>query len=289
MTWRVLELFSGIGGWRAALSERGRVVAAFDIDREANATYARNFGDWPLTRELARLGADELRALAADTWLLSPPCQPFCRQGRHRGMDDPRSAAFRHLMGLFEVAPPERLVLENVPGFLGSSAHELLAAQLTRHGLQRVDIELCSTHFGVPNRRPRAYVLASRHPFTARPGPPRDPSPLRELLDADDDPTLYPKPSELSRHWPGLDLVRPADRRSACFIGGYGQRFVGSGSFLVTESGTRRFSPAEIARLLGMPDAFSFPDGLSRERQYRLLGNGLSIPVARWALGQLDG
>jgi site-specific DNA-cytosine methylase len=62
---------------------------------------------------------------------------------------------------------------------------------------------------------------------------------------------------------------------------------VGSGSFLMTERGVRRFSPSEVARLLGLPEAFRFPEALSLEARYRLLGNSLSIPVAAWALDHL--
>jgi len=62
---------------------------------------------------------------------------------------------------------------------------------------------------------------------------------------------------------------------------------VGSGPFLKTDRGVRRFSPAEVARLLGLPPGFRFPESLSFEARYRLLGNGLSIPVASWALDHL--
>ena len=46
-------------------------------------------------------------------------------------------------------------------------------------------------------------------------------------------------------------------------------------------------SPSEVARLLGLPEAFRFPEALSLEARYRLLGNSLSIPVAAWALDHL--
>ena len=63
--------------------------------------------------------------------------------------------------------------------------------------------------------------------------------------------------------------------------------YVGSGSFLVTERGVRRFSPTEVARLMGLPEAFRFPSDLGLEKRYKLLGNGLSIPVAAWVLKHL--
>ena len=283
---RILELFSGLGGWRVALQNRGTVLAAYDVSEAANVTYALNHGDVPRAKELAHVPLSELVALGADTWLLSPPCQPFCHMGKHEDLADRRSRAFLHLMELFEQAPPERLVLENVPGFLGSEAHALLSRHIQHHGLHQVDLQACPSRFGLPNQRPRVFIVASRQPMKALPLPDLPQRPLAEFLDATEDEGLYLRAETHTRHYQGLDLVTPSDRRSACFIGGYGRRFVGSGSFLQTERGVRRFSPAEVARLHGLPEGFRFPEALSLEVRYRLLGNGLSIPVAAWALDQ---
>lgn len=284
---KVLELFSGLGGWRLALGVRGTVAAAYDVSEAANATYALNHGEAPKARELATLPLTDLAAAGADTWLLSPPCQPFCRMGNRQGLADRRSRAFRHLMDLFREAPPERLVLENVGGFLGSDAHALLVERLRGHGMHQLDLEACPSRFGLPNQRPRVFILGSRKPLGATPRPERPPRPLSDFLDAEEDDTLYLAPEALARHRHGMDFVTPEECRSTCFIGGYGQRFVGSGSFLRTARGARRFSPLEVARLLGLPENFRFPPGLSLEARYKLLGNGLSIPVAAWVLDHL--
>lgn len=284
---RVLELFSGVGGWRFALPPTASVVAAYDMSPAANATYALNHGERPRPRELATIPPRELADLGADTWVLSPPCQPYCRMGLKADLADARARAFLRLLEVLEEAPPERLVLENVEGFLESESHARLAEVLGRKGFHRRTLRLCPTALGVPNLRPRVYVLASREPLPARALPGGELGPLSAYLDAVEDPALYLPEPVRAKHWMGLDLVRPEDRRSACFIGGYGQRFVGSGSFLVTERGVRRFSPAEVARLLGLPGTFRFPEGLGLEKRYKLLGNGLSIPAARWVLGHL--
>jgi len=284
---RVLELFSGLGGWRCALGDRGRILAAYDISEAANATYALNHGDVPKARELATAPLAELAAHEADTWLMSPPCQPFCRMGNHRGLEDRRSRALLHLMEIFRQAPPDHLVLENVEGFLGSDAHALLSERIRAHGMHQLDLQACSSHFGLPNQRPRVFIVASRKPLKALPQPQLPTRPIAAFLDAAEDEGLYLRAAQDIRHHQGLDLVDAGDCRSACFIGGYGRRFVGSGSFLKTERGVRRFSPAEVARLLGLPEGFRFPEALSLETRYRLLGNGLSIPVAAWALDHL--
>ncbi len=284
---KVLELFSGIGGWRYALPPSASVVAAYDVSPAANATYAWNHGDTPRPRELATIALKELADLGADTWVLSPPCQPYCRMGLKADLADPRARAFLRLLEILEAAPPERLVLENVEGFLESESHDRLVELLGRKGFHRRTFRLCPSSFGVPNLRPRVYVVASRAPIPERELPVVAPRPVSEYLDAVEDPDLYlPEPLR-AKHWMGLDLARADDVRTACFIGGYGQRFVGSGSFLVTERGVRRFSPTEVARLMGLPETFGFPEGLALEKRYKLLGNGLSIPVVRWVLAHL--
>ena len=128
-------------------------------------------------------------------------------------------------------------------------------------------------------------MVASRGPLEARDLPDLPAAPLRAFLDPVEDPGLYL--GEALRHRPGLDLVTAESRRTACFIGGYGRRFVGSGSFLQTEHGVRRFSVAETARLLGWDPVPEFPDEVGAEGRYKLLGNGLSIPVAAWVAGHL--
>jgi site-specific DNA-cytosine methylase len=207
--------------------------------------------------------------------------------GNRLDLEDPRSRAFRSLMAALAEAPPEHLVLESVEGFLGSGAHGLLTRVLEDGGYHRREFRLCPTAFGLPNLRPRVFVAASRRPLLTPPRPEGAPGPVGDFLDPVEDPTLY-LDGEALRHWAGLDLVRPEDRRTACFIGGYGRRYLGSGSFLATPEGVRRFSPAEVARLMGLPDTLRFPAGLALETRYKLLGNGLSQPVARWVLRHLD-
>ena len=284
MSIRAIEFFSGLGGWRYSLGDRGRVIRAFDISGPANDTYELNHGDRPSTRELATLREGELAGLEAGLWLLSPPCQPFCRMGKGLDLEDSRSQAFINLMGILDRQPPRSLALENVEGFLGSKAHALLIGLLHKHGFSWQEHRLCPTRFGIPNARPRVYLVASRGPLAHEEAPSLEPGPLAPFLDAEEDPSLYLPEAILDRHGPGLDVVRPKDRRSACFIGGYGRRWVGSGSVLRTSQGVRRFSPREVGRLLGLPTGFRFPPELSLENRYKLLGNSLSLPVAGWVL-----
>jgi len=282
---RVIEFFAGMGGWRRAFGERAAIAAAYDISPPALATYARIWGERPIARELATVSAAEILRHGADTWAMSPPCQPFCRMGNRQDLEDPRSRAFLRLMELLGEHPPEHLVLESVEGFLGSGAHALLTDRLRESGFRALEYTLGPQRFGLPNLRPRVFVVASRRTLEDRELPALPTAPLRRFLDPVEDPGLYL--GEALRHRPGLDLVTADSTRTACFIGGYGRRYVGSGSFLETERGVRRFSVAETARLLGWEPAPAFPEEVSAEGRYKLLGNGLSIPVAAWVAGHL--
>ncbi len=285
MTWRILELFSGVGAWRWAAGGSGTVAAAYDISTEANRTYALTHSDPPIVRELATVRAEELASHGADTWLLSPPCQPYCRMGRRLDLADRRAAAFVHLVAMVGSGAMQRLALENVEGFLGSEAHALLIDRLHREGFDHREFQLCPTRFGIPNRRPRLFLVASRRPLVDLQPPDLPAGPVSAFLDSEENSALYLDERALARHGPGLDIVTGDSRRTACFIGGYGRRYVGSGSFLRTERGIRRFSPAEIARLLSFPEVPAFPEDLPLAVRYKLLGNALNVAVARWVLG----
>lgn len=260
------------------------MAAAYDISETANRVYALNHGLIPAARELATVRAAELAAHQADTWLLSPPCQPYCRMGRHRDLEDPRSQALLHLVEVLGEVRLQRLAMENVEGFAGSDAHTRLMDRLRSRGFQVREFRLCPTRFGFPNQRPRWFLAASRKPL-AEPEPlEASPRRLGDFLDAVEDPELYLDDAAWAKHGQGLDLVRADDRRSCCFIGGYGRKFVGSGSFLRTAIGVRRFSPAEIARLMGFPRVPDFPENMPLEVRWKLLGNALNVAVARWLL-----
>lgn len=286
----VLELFSGIGGAAAALGEAARVVEAIDIDRVALAVYAANLPHPTAVRNLCGLEPAACPAMAADLWWLSPPCQPFTRRGRRRDDADPRAAALLHLIGQLERVLPRYLALENVPGFEGSRTHGRLRDTLEAAGYRVAEHLLCPSELGLPNRRRRFYLVASRDaPLAPLPRP--DPAERRLAAYLDPEPDLAVAPELLSRYRHAVDVVRAddPDAVTACFTAAYGRSPVRSGSFLDPGEGrpVRYLSPSEILRLLGFPESFRLPAALPRARAWRLVGNSLSLPPVRTVLAQI--
>lgn len=300
---RVLELFSGIGGVAAALAQPprlGTVIQAVDIDPDCGQVYRLNHGLRPdaMTLESASVWKARIRHREAGLWWFSPPCQPYCRRGKQADQD-PRRAALQKITKVLAetTSPPQAVAMENVPEFAGSSDRDDLVAALRARGMLVREQQLCPTDWGIPNRRVRYYLTAwqAAGPTASRPPHAQSPQtrglqPLAGFLDPQPAPELWVDDNFSERYGQAIDRVTAEDARSvtACFIGGYGKSLLKAGSYLQLPGGRlRRFSPCEIQRLLGFPDAYRWPENLATRRRYKMLGNSLSVPVVRAVLETL--
>ncbi|XP_065192111.1 tRNA (cytosine(38)-C(5))-methyltransferase-like [Sycon ciliatum] len=166
---RVLEFYSGVGGMHFAAKASGfatTVVSAFDINTLANSVYQHNFCKTPVSsRNIESLSAEELDAFKADAFLMSPPCQPYTRQGLQAGSTDPRSQSFLALLDALPKLkhPPRFLLIENVKGFDTSETRDETIRILESCAYNVEEYLLSPIQCGVPNSRLRYYLLASRN------------------------------------------------------------------------------------------------------------------------------
>ena len=283
---RVLELFAGIGGFAAAFPNL-EIVEAVDIDQNACEVYSLNFNHRYSVKEIASIPLDCFSHYKADLWWMSPPCTPFTRRGTRRDLDDPRTDSLLHLIRAVATHRPPLVCVENVVGFESSHAFQYLHDQWTVAGYHVQTYALCPTTLGWPNRRPRVYCIASLDGKPEILPPIRKPRSLSQFIDYDITPESHPvlwlDTKTVDRYFDSMDRVSLANDSAitACFASSYGKTIVRSGSYLETPFGHRRFSPREVARLLGFNDVFRLPDTLSVQRQWHLLGNSLSLPAVR--------
>ena len=295
-----LELFCGIGGFAAAAAGSPvRVVGALDQSPAALAVYRLNFpGHNAGPADLERITAEDLAGFGADLWWLSPPCQPYSVRGRGRDLTDPRARSLLRLMTLLAELPagqlPRHVALENVPGFARSRARQQLVERLGERGYACREHQLCPTELGVPSRRPRYYLVASRAPLAPRrPRPAVPPRLLGNYLDHSLEASLLAEltvPEEVvTRFGEGLRILDPHDPQAytTCFTGGYGKSLMHAGSYLRCGQGVRRFTPQELAAILHFPPAFRFPDAMPLRKRWHLLGNSLSVAAVREVLRDL--
>ncbi|XP_035210068.1 tRNA (cytosine-5-)-methyltransferase-like isoform X2 [Stegodyphus dumicola] len=171
--YRLMELYSGIGGMRYAIEAAGipfEIVAAFDINPFVNKIYCHNFGFHHLSRNILSLTAAEVECLKVDIITLSPPCQPFTRVGLKRDIEDERTNSFLHVLNVISELQkkPLYLILENVQGFENSQTRKKLIETLKKSGYRYQEFLLSPKDFGIPNSRLRYYIIAKQQqlPFS---------------------------------------------------------------------------------------------------------------------------
>ena len=96
-----------------------------------------------------------------------PPCQGFSTAGR-RNRDDPRNTLVRHYLRFIDLVRPMFILMENVRGFRsmpvdpgGNMTYaEHVVSELQRLGYDVWTSLLVASDWGVPQRRPRFFVIA---------------------------------------------------------------------------------------------------------------------------------
>jgi site-specific DNA-cytosine methylase len=294
---RSLELFCGIGGFAAATYGRVEITQGIDLSEHALAVYKHNFPTHKIRQiSLDRVKPEVLNESDPDLWWLSPPCQPYTVRGVQQDLEDHRALSLIHLLNLLRAGEvgPRTIAMENVEGFLESRARQLLLETLDGAGYaHRVERLLCPTALGVPARRLRYYLVASRDPLLSAPKPALHTRALVDYLDAGPvDEALVVPAEDVAKHGPGmriLDVEAPGVELN-CFTSAYGKTFRCAGSYIQLADGrVRRFSPDELLRLMCFPDWYSFPDGMTQRMRYKHIGNSLSIAAMREILRVIPG
>jgi DNA (cytosine-5)-methyltransferase 1 len=177
----MIDLFAGCGGMTSGfMAAKGfKPVMSVEFDLHAAATYAANYGEshtW--YADIATIPDEKIPQV--DLIIGGPPCQGFSNLGS-RNVNDPRNKLWKEYIRFVRHARPKVFVIENVDRFFSSSEFALLKAEAAQGGLLE-DYELSSgfllaADFGVPQRRKRTIVIASRIgriplpvPTHARPG-----------------------------------------------------------------------------------------------------------------------
>lgn len=173
----MLDLFAGAGGFGLGFrlaSDSYKVICSLEIDRWAVATLKAN------KTEKQRIIQDDIRSfdtsekiLAAcptkiDVIIGGPPCQGFSVAGPAKDVKDPRNSLFKNFAQWVDVLQPQVFVMENVRGLLtrknekGEKVIEIIKKTFTSIGY-KVDIwELNAANYGVPQNRPRIFIVGDK-------------------------------------------------------------------------------------------------------------------------------
>jgi DNA (cytosine-5)-methyltransferase 1 len=164
---RSIEICAGAGGQALGLEQAGfHHVALVEMDHYACATLRANRPRWNIIEGDVKLfSASAYRNI--DLFAGGVPCPPFSVAGMQLGKDDDRDL-FPEALRLIKECHPKAVMLENVRGLFApkfaeyreSIIKELAALNYT------CDWRLINAcHYGVPQYRPRAILIALKRPY----------------------------------------------------------------------------------------------------------------------------
>ena len=185
-------LFAGIGGFELGLARAGHETGLLcDVLPAARAVLATRFPGAAYHDDIAKL-----RSLPAEVELVCAgfPCQDLSQAGRTAGLGGARSGLIAEVFRLLARRKVGTVVIENVPFMLqlrGGDAMRAIAGEFERLGYRWAYRVVDTWSFGLPQRRERVVLVASRS---------LDPA---EVLLADERPIERP-PTDLARRAHGF-------------------------------------------------------------------------------------
>lgn len=174
-TFKYIDLFAGIGGFAAALnSYGGEGVYSVEIDKDASAVYARNWGHSPLGDITTDANEATMNVPRHDILAAGFPCQPFSKSGAQKGMEETRGTLYWNILLIIKAHHPSVVLLENVRNLAGPRhihEWEVIIRTLREEGYVVSDVPaIFSPHLlppskgGRPQIRERVFITATYAP-----------------------------------------------------------------------------------------------------------------------------
>lgn len=170
----VVDLFCGIGGLSAGFRNEGfGVLAGFDSDSTCRYAYEHNIGATFKATDVSTLDPAQIESMyspdAKRILVGCAPCQPFSLYtGRYRRAPRPEKSDLRwqlleEFARIIEAVRPDVVSMENVPRVVLHPVFSRFTARLEAAGYTVTFHKVRAEDYGVPQRRARLVLFASRH------------------------------------------------------------------------------------------------------------------------------
>lgn len=154
---RVLDLFSGIGGFSLGLERAGMETIAFcEINPERRKVLAKHWPDIPIIEDVRRIPS----GLVVDLVAAGFPCQDISLAGDGAGLAGKRSRLFWRIVRTAGLVGWPRLLLENVAALLNRGLDTVLGA-LAQVGYDAEWHCIPASAIGAPHVRDRIWISAN--------------------------------------------------------------------------------------------------------------------------------
>ena len=184
MPFRTIDLCAGIGGIRKGFEMTGDYVNVLsaEVDKYACLTYEHLYGENPNNDLTSEKFKNTVENTQYDVLLAGFPCQTFSRAGNEEGFnDEEKGIIFNHIAEIIERTRPRAIFLENVDNLVRhdkGNTFKIIIKKLEvdlNYKVIGVDYDISgypivegnekrfvrnSKYFGVPQNRPRTYIVA---------------------------------------------------------------------------------------------------------------------------------
>jgi DNA (cytosine-5)-methyltransferase 1 len=164
-TFKFIDLFAGIGGFRLALQNLGgKCVFTSEWDEYAKKTYRANFGETPFG-DITKVYTKNYIPGGFDLLCAGFPCQAFSIAGNQKGFADTRGTLFFDIEQIVETHKPKVVFLENVKNLVAhdkgntfKTIKDILDKKLGYKVYSKILNSM--THANVPQNRERIFIVA---------------------------------------------------------------------------------------------------------------------------------
>jgi DNA (cytosine-5)-methyltransferase 1 len=283
---KVAGLFSGIGGLELPFQQRGAHSALLcDVWDASRSVLASRFPGVALIDDVRTLDA---LPRGVDVVTAGFPCTDLSQAGRTAGIGGQASGLVAHVFRLLRHHELEWLVLENVRNMLvldRGRAMSYLVSELEQLGFRWAYRLVDSRFTGVPQRRHRVILVASRH---------HDPRTVLFADDAEEPDASTFREDAFGFYWTegltGLgwarDAVPPLKGGSTVGIPSPPGVWIPSAPL-----GAKLITPGidDAEALQGFERGWTIPAMMDRKNgpRWKLVGNAVTVGVAQWLVARL--
>lgn len=275
----VASLFSGIGGFELGLQRTGHEVCLFcENNAEAQRVLHARFPGVSVQKDIRTL-----KKLPAKVNLITAgfPCQDLSPVGKTAGLRGTQFKLVWEVFRLLDKRSVEFVLFENVPFMLRlgkGRAIEAIVSELEKRGFKWAYRTVDAQSFGLPQRRPRVFLLASKTD---------DP---REVLLSEDAKELRrtatkSKGNSYGFYWTeGNRGTGWAVESIPALKGGSGLGIPSAPAMILSSGEVATPHLCDAERLQGFPEYWTSPAarGAPHRYRWRLIGNAVNVRVAEW-------
>ena len=165
---KILDLFSGLGGFSLGLERTGRykTVAFCEIDKYCTLLLQKHWKGVKIYNDVKKITKEGFEAdgiESPDIITGGFPCQPFSVAGKQKGTNDDRHL-WPEMFRIIKAFKPRFVIGENVPGIVNIQdgvVFETVCTDLESQGYEVQPFNIPAAAVGAPHQRKRIWIIAT--------------------------------------------------------------------------------------------------------------------------------